>query len=534
MNPAADSRLADSASRTDPPISHVVVIGGGTAGWLAACMIAARCDRVSRDRIAVTLIESPDVATIGVGEGTWPTMRGTLAAIGLAEDFFLQRCDGAFKQGTRFDGWANGAPGDRYYHPFTPPAGKDREALALWQVADPPTSFAAAASPQVAVCERDLAPRQAAMPEYAGALNYGYHLDAGKFAQLLAEHGVEQLGMRHLRDHVVAIERDEQGCIAAVVTRGSGRVAGDLFLDCSGSAGLLIGEELGVGRVDCGDVLFNDRALAVQVPQQADAPLASQTNATAHGAGWLWDIGLPTRRGVGCVYSSRHSDDQQAERILRDYLALTAGAAAAQSAEPRLLRFQSAYLESFWVGNCIAIGQSAGFLEPLEASAIVMVELGVEALLNDFPRDRSAMPARARQFNSLMRYRWERIVEFLKLHYVLSRRDEPYWRDHRDGASVPARLAELLELWRDRPPLAADFSAVDEVFPAASWQYVLYGMGAAAPPTSPMAPVDPERLRQLAAQREQRQRSLLATLPSNRAYFGALGATVPRQKARAL
>ncbi|WP_337190869.1 tryptophan halogenase family protein [Qipengyuania algicida] len=514
----------------EPPIRRVVVVGGGTAGWLAACLIASRVDAACNDPVSVTLIESPDIPTIGVGEGTWPTMRGTLEKIGFAEADFLAACSASFKQGTRFDGWATGGANDRYYHPFTAPYGADRDAVMRWASAPGTAGFAASASAQPAICERNLAPRQRQMPDYAGALNYAYHLDAGKFAHLLARHGVERLGITHVSDHVTTVERGGSGMIDAVVTRDTGRIEGDLFLDCTGAAALLISGEYEVPFEDVGGILFNDRALAIQVPQLEDAPLASQTNATAHQAGWIWDIGLPERRGVGCVYSSRHVEEGQAREILDAYLAATGGTGSASAQEARLLSFRSGYRERFWEGNCLAIGQSAGFLEPLEASAIVMVELGVEALLEDFPRDRAALVPRARRFNALMRYRWARIVEFLKLHYILSRRIDPYWCDHRDPDTIPARLAELLDLWHDRPPLAADFSAIDEVFPSASWQYVLYGMGFVPPLASPMRHSSPGAVRALAAQRDQRERSLLASLPSNRAYFDALGTPPERQK----
>lgn len=493
----------------DGAIKRVVIVGGGTAGWLAACRLAA-----AGLGLDVTLIESPDIPTIGVGEGTWPTMRRTLAAIGLGEAGFLQACNAAFKQGSRFDGWVTGAPGDSYLHPFTPPVEADPAGLvAAWQAAGGP--FAAAVSAQAAVCAADLAPRQRAMPDYAGALNYAYHLDAGKFAALLARHGVERLGVRHLRDHVTGTTLRDDGDIAAVATRIHGAVEGDLFLDCTGHAALLIGEHYGVPLVDRGHELFNDRALAVQIPVGPDSPIAAQTIATAHAAGWIWDIGLPTRRGVGCVYSSAHMSDDAAAAVLRDYL----GA----DASPRRLTFRSAHRARFWKRNCLAIGLSAGFLEPLEASAIVLIELSLDALIDNFPRTHDVMPVHARRFDALFRYRWDRIVEFLKLHYVLSRRDEPYWGDHREPATIPPRLADQLAIWRDQPPSRADLPMTDEVFPPASYQYVLYGMGFAPP--APRAAADPRLLAPVA----QRARALAAALPGNRAYLDALAA-MPRQE----
>ncbi|WP_445190802.1 tryptophan halogenase family protein [Sphingomonas sp. Tas61C01] len=506
----------------DKPIADIVIVGGGTAGWLAACLIAARSDRDAAAPLRVTLVESPDVATIGVGEGTWPTMRRTLERIGLTEADFLAACDASFKQGSRFVGWRDGGEGDVYLHPFTAPVeGDPRDVVSAW--AGRGGAFADVTGAQSGICGRDLAPRQRAMPDYAGTLNYAYHLDAGKLAALLMRQATERLGVRHVRDHVVGIDAADDGDIAAVRTRASGSIAGDLFIDCTGHAALLIGDHYGVGSVDRGGELFNDRAIAAQIPVAEDSAIASQTDATAHVAGWIWDIGLPTRRGVGCVYSSAHLSDDAAADTLAAYLRVTAPGAG--DVAFRQLRFRSHHRERFWERNCLAVGLSAGFLEPLEASAIVLIELSVTALLDGFPATRGAMPIHAARFNALFRYRWDRIVEFLKLHYVLSDRDEPYWRDHRSASSIPPRLGALLRLWRDQPPSATDFPMIDEIFPAASYQYVLYGMGFPPPPRGAIATGTRAQVDKLLGQVDQRRRTLVAGLPTNRAYLDALQAT---------
>jgi tryptophan 7-halogenase len=508
------------------PVTRIVIVGGGTAGWLAACLIAARADRDAAAPLSVTLVEAPDIPTIGVGEGTWPTMRATLERIGIDEAEFLLACDASFKQGSRFDGWRTGAPDDRYYHPFTAAtAGEPRDLVAAWQQAG--GSFAEAMGPQPGVCALDLAPRQRAMPGYAGALNYAYHLDAGKLAALLMRHATERLGVRHLRDHVTGVEAAANGDIAALETRENGQIEGDLFLDCTGHAALLIGRHFEVPLIDRSPVLFNDRALAAQVPVAPGSAIASQTNATAHSAGWIWDIGLPTRRGVGCVYASDYLSDDEAAATLAAYLRRNAPDVAFDSLAPRLLSFRSAHRERFWERNCLAVGLSAGFLEPLEASAIVMIELSLNALLDNFPATRGTMDIHARRFNTLFRYRWDRIVEFLKLHYVLSERDEPYWRAHREAASMPDGLADLLAIWRHQPPSIADLPAVDEIFPAASYQYVLYGMGFPAPAPGTIRFDGVAAASAQLHQSEQRARSLAAALPTNRAYLDALRAAQP-------
>lgn len=513
------------SGRLESFVTRIVIVGGGTAGWLAACLIAARANPSASPPISVTLIESPDIPTIGVGEGTWPTMRRTLERIGIAESDFILACDASFKQGSRFDGWRTGEAGDRYFHPFTGPVdGEPSDIVAGWRAGGPERGFAETVSPQPRACSLDLAPRQRAMPDYAGALNYAYHLDAGKLAALLARHATERLGVRHIRDHVVAVDLADDGDIAAVRTRASGAVAGDLFLDCTGHAALLIGERFGVPFVDRSTELFNDRALAVQVPVSPDSPIASQTNATAHAAGWIWDIGLSTRRGVGCVYASRFASDDAAAATLTGYLRRTAPDVDMDGLSFRRLDFRSGHRERFWERNCLAIGLSAGFLEPLEASAIVLIELSLDALLDNFPVTREVMDLHATRFNALFRYRWDRIVEFLKLHYVLSEREEPYWRAHREAGSIPPRLADLLRIWRHQPPSRTDLFAVDEVFPAASYQYVLYGMNFPPPAARAFESGARDGVAPLLRQVEQRARALMASLPTNRAYLDALRA----------
>lgn len=502
------------------PVERIVIAGGGTAGWLSACVLGAWAKRAGRP-LTITLIEAPDIPTIGVGEGTWPTMRETLASIGIDEATFLLRCDGSFKQGSRFDGWQTGDQGDSYYHPFTPPPSwpNASELVAGWQT-QPGLQFAYAMGPQPSLCDSSLAPRQRSMPAYAGALNYGYHLDAMKLAAMLREQATDVLGVRHVADRIVRVDANGgSGDIAALQLAGGERIEGDLFIDCTGLKALLIDQHCSAAWVDQSNFLFNDRALAMQVPIAPGSPVASETIGTAHEAGWLWDIALPSRRGIGCVYSSRHLDDGRAREILDTYVAGSVPGADPAAISARKIEFPTGHRAEFWKGNCLAIGLSAGFVEPLEASAIVLIELSLRQLIDNFPSSQERMPFLAERFNALFTQRWERIVEFLKLHYVLSQRQEPYWRAHCDRGSVPPRLTELLQLWADQPPSCHDLPLADEMFPAASYQYVYYGMGGAIPRRLPAAPVE---LATQFQQLNQRRRSLASALPTNRAYLDGL------------
>lgn len=507
------------------PIERIVIAGGGTAGWLSACRLAAWVRQ--RDlAITVTLIEDPDTPTIGVGEGTWPTMRRTLGVIGIDEAAFLLGCDASFKQGSLFQGWREGGADDRYLHPFTlPPDGEPRDLVAAWR-ATGGQDFAAAMTSQEALVTAGLAPRQRTMAPFAGAVNYGYHLDVGKFARLLVRHGTERLGVVHRRERIVASIGDGD-CIHALTTAGGEQIAGDLFIDCTGFAAILIEGHCQSGWVDHSAYLLNDRALAVQVPVDPASPIASVTKATAHEAGWFWDIGLPTRRGIGCVYSSAHLDDAAARRLLDAYVVAEFGHPAA--VEPRLIPFPTGHRDRFWIGNCVAMGLSAGFIEPLEASAIVLIESSLDMLIEGFPTSRRALPNLAERFNRALAGRWQSIVEFLKLHYVLSRREEPYWVRHRDPATIPPRLAEHLAIWADQPPSPLDFPLALEMFPAPSYQYIYFGMGGA---TSVLpGPTDAKVIARVDSIR-QKERSLIAALPTNRTYLSALAAAPSRGHAR--
>jgi tryptophan 7-halogenase len=458
-------------------VRRIVVLGGGSAGWLTTATLAAELGGEGPDALQITLIESPDVPSIGVGEGTWPTMRATLHRIGLSEMDLVRECDAAFKQGSRFDGWVQGGAADHYYHPFTlPHQHGDADLGGAWLLGDRAQPFAEAVGAQPHLCNAHLAPKQTTTPDFSGVVNYGYHVDAVKLGHLLQRHATKVLGVRHVVDHFTAVRSHENGDIAALTTRGHGDIEGDLFIDCSGLASLLLGKHYGVAFRSEKGVLFNDSALAVQVPHaDANAPLASATVSTANAEGWTWDIALPTRRGIGLVFSGSHTNDAAAERALLDYLqrnGLTLG-----DATPRHLRFSPGYREQFWHRNCVAVGLSAGFIEPLEASALALVELSAAFIRDELPANRADMDLVAKRFNESFAYRWSRIIDFLKLHYVLSRRDDAdYWREHRSAASQPESLRELLQLWAHRAPSRNDFYRVEEVFPAASYQYVLYGM----------------------------------------------------------
>lgn len=460
-------------------LHRILVVGGGTAGWLTACYLAKALNTATPGCIQVALVESPNIGLLGVGEATFPSIRATLAAIGLDERRFLAGATATFKQGIRYVNWVRppGTPGaDHFFHPFSLPSQRDGspELLPYWLLGGAPEAmaFADAVTMQKHLVDHGRAPKRASDPDYQGPLNHAYHFDAACFAKVLAEHG-RGLGItRHLAT-VERAELDEQGAIARIVTTELGALTADLYVDCTGLRGSLIDAAMQSPFRSRRDVLFVDRAVALQVPYpSADTPITPYTTATAQEAGWIWDIGLRHRRGIGHVYSSTHSDAARAEELIRRYVG-----PAAEGLEALHIKFETGYRPEHWRKNCVAVGLAGGFVEPLESTGIALVELAAYMLTHLLPGDVGDMARTARRFNEMMVARYDRIIDFIKMHYCLSqRRDSAFWIDNTDPASIPATLQDRLALWRHRPPHRLDFVADLEMFMTASWQYVLYGM----------------------------------------------------------
>lgn len=508
----------------DQAIKSIVIVGGGTAGWITAGTLAAKLQNEHADGFKITLVESPDVKPIGVGEGTWPTMRRTLKAMGIRETDFIRECNVSFKQGAKFAQWVTGAEDDFYYHPLVLPQDFDSTNLARHWMAHPfEQSFSQAVSPQEAVCETGLAPKTIATAEFTSIINYAYHLDAGRFSAFLQRHCIEKLNVHHILDNVSKINAAENGDIASVSTKANGDIAGDLFIDCTGFKSLLLGEHFKVRFKSCKDVLFVDQALAIHVPYDSDdAPIASHTISTGQSAGWVWDIGLQNRRGVGHVYSSAHTTEQRASEELLNYIAQTGG--KVNEADIRSIGLNPGHRETFWRQNCVAVGLSAGFLEPLEASSLLLVEISAAMIADQFPATRDAMDIVAKRFNHTFLYRWERIIDFLKLHYMLSKRDDSaFWIDNRDTTTIPQSLQEQLTLWQFQPPWHNDFEHAVEVFPAASYQYVLYGMGFYTKPNElGMSQAYQQKASALRQKNSQQVQQMLKNLPDNRGLINKI------------
>ncbi|UTF60623.1 tryptophan halogenase family protein [Gilvimarinus sp. DA14] len=454
----------------------VLIVGGGTAGWITAAYMARMLAADTPGGVSITLVESDEIGILGVGEGTFPIIRKTMERIGLDESDLIREAEATFKQGIRFNNWKHNPadnPDDTYFHPFQVCSQHtDMDLLPYWLLGVAgDTSWAEACTVQERAVNASLAPKLITHPNYKAPLNYAYHFDAGKLAQLVRRRAME-MGVKRLIDTIDAVKLDDQGAIASVQGRSHGELSADLYIDCTGFRARLIGETLGSEFTSYKDQLFCDRAVAMQVPYtQPDAPIPSCTYATAKDAGWTWDIGLHDRRGLGYVYSSRHCSDDEAADTLRRHIG-----SQANDLPCRQLSFEAGFRKIQWHKNCVGIGLSVGFIEPLEATGISFAEVAALMLCNLFPWSGDTERS-AKQFNDAMTKRFEHVIDFIKLHYYLSRRDDTaFWRDNRDPATASDYLKGKLEQWRHRPPSFLDIDASHDIFDENSWQYILYGM----------------------------------------------------------
>ena len=467
-------------------IKKIVILGGGTAGWITAGIIATRHKTDSNKRIEVVVVESPNIPIIGVGEGSWPSLVNTVSSLGISETDLIKHCDVSFKQGIQFEGWKTGNKGDTYLHPFSNPIGPQQFNLVPhWQnlignTAISSNSFAETVTAQSQLCFMNKAPKDYTHPDFKSAENYGYHLDAGKFSNYLKSHCKRNLNVRHIEDDIVQVIGDQSGDIAYLQGKKNRKVEGDLFVDCSGMKSLLIGQFLKVRYNSKRNTLFADSALAIQLPYQDKSdPISSMTRSVAQSEGWIWDIGLPNRKGIGYVYSSQHTNQANAEKTFKCYLSqYTQNTQNTEALEFKKIEFDPGHREKFWVKNCVAVGMSAGFLEPLEASAIGIIELSARMIADHLPASRQSMDIVAENFNHVFLKRWELIIDFLKMHYSLSdRRDSQFWIDNANPDTSPDSLLKMLQFWREQSPCNNGFMSAYNMFPLASYQYVLYGMG---------------------------------------------------------
>ena len=449
-------------------IERVVIVGGGTAGWMTAALLA----QALGPRIAIRLIESDAIGTVGVGEATIPQIRHVNQFLGIDEDDLLCATQGTFKLAIQFNDWRR--LGDAYFHAFGDvglPLGllafqhywlRDSQARAgatgahdLW---------AYSINAQACLQNRFARMERVGSSPLTGT-RHAYHLDAGLYGQYLRQRCDPRIVQRTEGTVIDVQLRADDGFIASVKLASGEVIDGDLFIDCSGFRGLLIEDALDTGYENWQQWLPCDRALAV--PSARSVPMRPYTQASARGAGWQWRIPLQHRTGNGHVYCSDFISDDEAASVLLGHLDGEA------LAEPRPLRFTTGMRKQCWNRNCVALGLASGFMEPLESTSIHLIQSGISRLLALFP-DRSFDPSLRDEYNRQTRFEYERIRDFLVLHYRATERDDtPFWR-HCAHIAMPESLQRKLDLFRASGQL---FREGEELFTEVGWLQVMLGQG---------------------------------------------------------
>lgn len=494
--------------RASAPLRKILVVGGGTAGWMAAAALS----RLGPAGISVELVESDEIGTIGVGEATIPPIRTFNAMLGIDEDDFIRATQGTFKLGIEFAGWRR--EGERYMHPFGA-FGANIEGVSFHQfwlkfaergaVAPLEDFNLCAVAAKLGRFQRPATDPRSVL----STLNYAFHFDASLYAAFLRRYAEERGVVRHEGKIVDVLLDGEDGFVDAVILDGGSRLEADLFIDCSGFRGLLIGQALNAGYDDWSRWLPCDRAVAVPVAF-SDAP-PPYTRAKALDAGWQWRIPLQHRTGTGYVYSSSHLGDDRAASVA------VAEAGGDALAEPRFIRFTAGARRKVWSRNVVALGLAGGFLEPLESTSIHLVQAGISKLLAMLP-DRQFNPVIEDEYNRLTRLQIEQVRDFIILHYKANDRDGDFWRQAA-SMDIPDSLQRKIELFRESGRI---FRFEDELFSEASWLAVLLGQGILPRRWDPLVDaVDDSQAQQILARMAQTIRRAAEAMPAHKDYLAA-------------
>lgn len=506
----------------------VVIAGGGSSGWMAASYLSKAFDR----KVEISLVESPNISTIGVGEATFSYIHLFFEFLGLREDDWMPECHASYKLAIRFVDWNRERR--HFYHPFQKFNMVQGWSMAEWWLTlrEQALPFDYACFTVPAICDAQRSPRyvdgrsfDTKADDYIGGSNsddkplfvddlhvqypYAYHFDAGLLAKFLTRYARER-GVTQLLDDIVDVNVGGNGQIVSVTTKDHGIVEGDLFIDCTGFRGLLINKALGEPFISFTESLPCDSAIAMQVPaDQAMHSMEPYTTATALSSGWVWNIPLYHRTGTGYVYSSAFTTPEAAEQEFRRHLGPKADGCKASHIKMRVGRS-----ERSWVKNCVAIGLASGFVEPLESTGIFFIHHGLEQLVNYFPRIEPEDES-VRSYNKSIGNCIDGVREFLTMHYVAgTRNDTPFWKATKHELVVSDGLKERLRLWKERLPTDRTINPNFHGFTAYSYSTMLIGLGAV--PRNGLAildhtPTGPA----LAAFKEIRKRSehLVNTLP---------------------
>ncbi len=452
---------------------HLVILGGGSAGWMSAAFMDRTFNRPGERRLKITVVESEAIGRIGVGEATIPSIRDFAEYLGIDETTLMARTSATFKHGVQFEDWSE--IGETCFHPFEAfDAAVGYNAGPSWlarKARGEAGAFALESGIQWALAKAGRSPKRLMDDDYKASFPYAYHLDAEAFGDLLSEIA-QARGVERIVGDVVKV-REKAGEVLGFDLRDGSAVDGDFFLDCSGFASLLLGKTLKTPFVSYADHLLCDRAVAIRAPRAEGEAIPPMTRSRALSAGWMWRIGLQNREGIGYVYSRAHLSEADAEAELR----AVAGIAADVPARHLAMRVGRA--ENAWAGNVVGLGLAGGFIEPLESTGLHMVEFGLKMLVRYFPLS-GLNPASRDRYNDVMAAQYDDLRDFVAAHYNLSgRRDTPFWREVVKPEHTPDRVKQLMGVWADRHPSREDVDMQQTLFNHVSWQAIVYGIGKA-------------------------------------------------------
>jgi len=460
----------------DKPL-HLVILGGGTAGWMAANLFVKKWPA---SRVQVSLVESPDIGIVGVGEGSTPTLKRFFDIVDIAESDWMPRCNATYKLNIRFAGWSPGSGVDDYSHPFISQLDSFTQRPFMVNCLTRRMGLDVHTRPDDFMINGVLAAQNKGpySPEsFPFRMEYGYHFDSGLLGQYLAEVAVSR-GVSHRQEKIVDVKHTNDGDIECLVTDTGQEIAGDIFVDCSGFASVLMQKALGVGFDSFSESLFNDRAVVMPTPMGDEAALPVETLSKAMSTGWCWKIPLTNRYGNGYVYSSDFISQDDAELEFRRYLGTENDEQAC-----RHLKMRIGQLQNHWRQNCIGLGLSQGFIEPLEATALHLVQITVELFIAKF--EEGGFTAKHRdEFNQKISARFEGVRDYIVAHYKLNtRNDSEYWRANRDNKHLSESLLQILDVWFRQGDLSAEIERqkLESHFGSLSWHCLLAGYGTFPP-----------------------------------------------------